>query len=79
MQRATGMITHLIQERQEVSLVAASVQAWTEISRSVVHIGNVERDLENFNTIAFAIVTCVVVAVFKCVRIGFSRSKDHVR
>ena len=64
------MITHLIQEMQDVTLVAASVHAWIEISRSVVHTANVERALGSINSVLFARVTRVVVAVFKCVRIG---------
>ena len=43
------MITHLIQEMQDVTLVAASVHAWTEISRSAVHTDNVERALGKIN------------------------------
>ena len=64
------MITHLIQEMQDVTLVAASVRAWIEITRSVVHTDNVERPLGKINSVLFASVTCVVVAVFNCVRIG---------
>ena len=53
-----------------MTLVAASVHAWIEISRSVVHTDNVERALGKINSVLFASVTCVVVAVFNCVRIG---------
>ena len=69
-QRATGMITHLIQEMQDVTLVAASVHAWSDISRCVVHTDNVERALGKIKSVLFASVTCVVVAVFNCFRIG---------
>ena len=53
------MVTHFIQEMQDVTLVAASVHAWTQTTC-----------LGKINSVLFASVTRVVVAVFKCVRIG---------
>ena len=36
------MITHLIQEMQDVTPVAGSLQAWKDISRSAVHTHHAE-------------------------------------
>ena len=69
-QRAIGMITQLAEEMQDVTRVASSLQAWTDISRGVVRNGNVERVLGRRGSVSFKIVTRVVVSVFECVRIG---------